>query len=271
MSHRRDDFAKQFIGFGPWATTLDTGTGAGLNTFWQRRMAMLATVNRKSARVSWIVRIVLGGMALAVLAVPVIYLSRADGADAAEPKTEFLPVPSENETRILAALEEPTTLEFTETPLQDAVDYLKAKHELQIQLDSKALEDVGIASDTPVTRSVKNIKLKSALGLLLRDMDLTYLIQDEVLLITTKDKAEGPDGLITRTYPVADLVENKQYDTVVKAISAAVRPNTWDEVGGPGVILALPATKCIVVSQSREVHDVILELLRALRAARKAN
>jgi hypothetical protein len=111
------------------------------------------------------------------------------------------------EQKIRNALENDLTkMEFTETPLQDAVDFLKDYHGIEIQLDSKALEDVGVGSDTPVTRNVNGISLKSGLRLLLRDMDLTYMIKDEVLLITTKDKAEGPDGMVTKAYPVADLV-----------------------------------------------------------------
>ena len=39
---------------------------------------------------------------------------------------------------------------------------------------------------------------------MLRDLGLTYVIQDEVLQITTPDEAEG--RLVTKVYPVADLV-----------------------------------------------------------------
>jgi hypothetical protein len=265
-----DKPARRSMTFGPWATALDLRGGLGLSTFWQRRMAMLATVNKSSGRVSRVLRIVLAAAAIAVLAVPAVYLSRADGADAEEPKTEFLPVPADSEKRILAALDEPTTIEFTEAPLQTVVDYLQSKHQIQIQLDSRGLEDVGIGSDTPVTRHVKDVKLKNALELLLRDLDLTYLIQNEVLLITTKDKAEGPERMITRTYPVGDLVR-EDYDGMVDTITRTVRPSTWDEVGGPGVVFPVSTAKSLVITQSREVHDEVLELLRALRAAKKAN
>ena len=50
-------------------------------------------------------------------------------------------------------IENPTTMDFTETPLQDAVDYLKELHNIEIQLDTKALGDAGIAPDTAVTRN----------------------------------------------------------------------------------------------------------------------
>ncbi len=108
------------------------------------------------------------------------------------------------ERRILDALNSPTQLEFIETPLQDVVDYLKDLHSIEIQIDTKALEDVGLATDMPITRNLRGITLRSALRLTLRELALTYVIEDEVLLITTPEEAEN--RLTTKVYPVADLV-----------------------------------------------------------------
>ncbi|HUY87660.1 MAG TPA: VWA domain-containing protein, partial [Pirellulales bacterium] len=109
-----------------------------------------------------------------------------------------------NEAKIMAALEEKTELEFAEQPLNDVIDYLKERHAIEIQLDAKALTDAGLGSDTPVTRNLKGITLRSALRLMLSELDLTYVIRDEVLMITTK--AEAENMLTNRVYPVADLV-----------------------------------------------------------------
>ncbi|MEQ9410800.1 MAG: hypothetical protein RIK87_24020 [Fuerstiella sp.] len=48
---------------------------------------------------------------------------------------------------------------------------------------------------------------------------LTYVIQNEVLMITTLDKAESDENLVTRVYPVADLV---------------IPPNAHLQLGGGG-------------------------------------
>ena len=47
---------------------------------------------------------------------------------------------------------------------------------------------------------------------MLREMNLTYVIQDEVLLITTPEEADS--RLVTKVYPVADLGDtcSKQHD-----------------------------------------------------------
>jgi hypothetical protein len=66
------------------------------------------------------------------------------------------------------------------------------------------MEAVGIGPDVPVTRNLSGVSLRSALRLMLKDLELTYVIRDEVLLITTPEEAIAQ--LATRVYPVADLV-----------------------------------------------------------------
>ena len=75
------------------------------------------------------------------------------------------------EKKINEALKSPTQLEFIETPLTDVIDYLKDYHEIEIQIDKKALDDVGIGTDTPVTKNLKGISLRSALRLMLHELE----------------------------------------------------------------------------------------------------
>ena len=105
---------------------------------------------------------------------------------------------------IQEALRSPTQLEFVETPLEDVVDYLKDYHGIEIQLDSKALDGTTIGTDTPVTKNLKGVSLRSALRLMLHDLGLTYVVEDDVLLITTPEAAET--SLLTKVYPLADIV-----------------------------------------------------------------
>ncbi len=109
-----------------------------------------------------------------------------------------------SEARIRRELDAPTSMEFIETPLNEAVGYLKDLHGIEIQLDARALEQAGIFSDTPVTTELKGVSLRSGLRFLLRPLDLTYVIKDEVLLVTTLDAAS--QEIVTRVYPVEDLV-----------------------------------------------------------------
>ena len=240
---------------------------------------MLSNDSVSNSGVSHPTRWVLAVLAIGAIAASVVYFSRGPVVQAEdppkakvsgpkEPDVEFFPKPLASEEKILAAFEQPTELSFQQTPLQTAIDYLKDRHSIEIQIDGKPLEDGGMGSDTPVTRKLSGISLRSALRLLLGSIDLTYIIKDEVLLITTKEVADAE--LITRTYPVADLTPGDNYDSLINVITATVRPRSWDEVGGPGSVSSVLAAKSLVISQTQDAQDEVLQLLRSLRAARKA-
>src|SRR6185369_560588 len=94
------------------------------------------------------------------------------------------------EASIRAALDQVTDFKYTEKPLSGVFDDLKQRHGIEIQLDLRALDDANIPRDTPVTKSIKGVTLRSALNLWLDDLDLTYVVQNGVLMITTKTEAE---------------------------------------------------------------------------------
>jgi hypothetical protein len=69
------------------------------------------------------------------------------------------------------------------------VEYLKDRHHIEIQLDVKALEDVGIGIDSPITRNLKDVTLHAALYQMLPPLELDYLVKDGMLIITAQEKA----------------------------------------------------------------------------------
>ena len=182
----------------------------------------------------------------------------------------------ETEAAISKALDEKTQFEFVETELREVVEFIVKKHNIQILLNKKALDDAGLGTDTPITCRLRNISLRSALRLTLRDFDLTWVIEDEVLQITTLDDAG--QRLKPIVYDVTDLLAGEggaDYDTLIDTITTIIAPTTWDQVGGPGSIAPFPLADpahAVVISQTMEVHDQIAQFLadvRSLRAARK--
>jgi len=182
--------------------------------------------------------------------------------------------PSAAEKKIAEALNSATELEFIETPLGDVIATLRDYHEIEILIDQRALDDVGVPRDCPITISLKGISLRSALRLMLRELDLTYVIRDEVLLITTPE--ESRRMTYVRVYPVDDLVASgsakRECRSLLMAIKTCVLPQSWDEMGGSGSISTIPpgTPKALVVTQSQEVHDELEPFLRALRTAVQA-
>ncbi len=120
---------------------------------------------------------------------PVAIVSAWIGADP--------PPPSESERRIAAALECPPNIDigisFDRDPLGGGVvDFIRAIAKIEVQLDRKALTDAGIDWNLPITVNVpKGVPLKSALDQILGKHKLTYVIENEALIITTKDAADA--------------------------------------------------------------------------------
>ncbi len=108
------------------------------------------------------------------------------------------------EERLSRALADPTNFDFAGISLSDAITYLKDLHGIEIQFDRKILQDEGVDLDVPVTRQLSGISLRSALRLLLGEFDLSYMIENEVLLITTPDRALH--HVTAKVYPVGELV-----------------------------------------------------------------
>src|SRR5207248_2715011 len=73
------------------------------------------------------------------------------------------------------------TLSIQEMPLENVIKYLKFVSGVNVVADMAALEEAGISLDVPLSLQVEHVSLKSALNLLLKKINLTYVIKDEAL------------------------------------------------------------------------------------------
>ncbi len=191
--------------------------------------------------------------------------------------------PGGNEALIEQALAMPTQLEFTDSPLSNVLDYLVDYHSqklgrrFEIRIDTKALSDAGIAKDPLITMNLKGVSLRSALDLMLRDIQLTWTIEYEILLITTPEDADN--RLTVKVLDVADLVVCRDskgklwddYDSLTDLIKSTILPTTWDDVGGPASISPanLGAAKALVIAQTYPAQCDIADMLQKIRAIAK--
>ncbi len=149
------------------------------------------------------------------------------------------------------------------------VGFLVSQCDVPIILDNRALDDIGVGTDTPVTVNLNEISLRSVLRLMLRDLDLTYVVADEVLQITTVEAAEGQ--LMQHVYLVDDLAVTQgpsRLGVLAELIVQTIASDTWEEVGGAGVVVPLDHLGIIVVSQTSDVHQRIADLIVTLRRVR---
>ena len=117
---------------------------------------------------------------------------------------------SPSEEKLRESLAKPTDVNFQETPLRECIEFLEKQMGIDIYIDEAKLSDDGASAnlDEPVTLQLSGISFRSVLKLLLEGRDLTWLIEDEVMKITTKSDADSK--LQIRVYPVGDLVIQPQ-------------------------------------------------------------
>jgi uncharacterized membrane protein YgcG len=139
---------------------------------------------------------------------------------------------SKSEQRISEALDQPVDFNIEPQSLKDAIDFIAARYGIPIVTDTKALEDANVDLTTEVKGSFPGIKLRNLFKLLLEQLSapLTYVIEDEVLKITTVDKAN--EKLSIRMYPVGDLIMGPQQ---LQALSGGGGRGGTGGTGGGGM------------------------------------
>ena len=108
----------------------------------------------------------------------------------------------ESERKIYRALNEKGEVSFNAQPLSAVMKFFKDAYSIPIVIDDKALEAENITPDEPITLELPTVSFRSALKLILEPLQLTYVIEDEVMRITSKKTSAN----VVRVYPVGDLV-----------------------------------------------------------------
>jgi hypothetical protein len=225
----------------------------------------------------------------------------------AEPRAKEVPViklaqPLGPEATLEERLQAKGTFQADEVPLKEFADALAAALDTSVVLAVKKLEEAAVNTETPVICKLKNVKVQTALRLILGELDLTFVTHDDVIMITTPEDAGSQ--LVTRVYDCRDLMklpspvrkvkktpppqqsnigtpeipakvpEKKeevgadggyQISDLIENITVTVAPDSWDDVGGPGS--AADFKGLLTVSQTQEVHEQIESLLNMLHKA----
>jgi hypothetical protein len=161
-------------------------------------------------------------------------------------------------------------LDYADVPLQDVMTQLGDDYGIPIHLDKNALEEAGVGTDSKVNVVLHNISLRSGLKLMLRTLQLTWIIRDEVLVITTKEGAEK--DIDTCVYNVQGLVDDsdpRSVKALIDVIYSCVQTDTWaTNGGGQAEVRPLPSG-LLVVSQTPAVQEEVSALLNKIRKMRE--
>ncbi len=195
------------------------------------------------------------------------------------------PVPSTRKSPEMAArriadiLAQPLRrrLEYAPEQLDVVFDEIQEDYGIPIVFDKSALDEVAISPEAEVSISLDEISLRSALNLMFKEPgleDLCCIIDNEVLLITTEDRAN--EKLLTRVYRVDDLLSTMprrfnetrhQEDpgTLINVLLRTVEVNSWAKNSTGDGEVQFYAPGMLLVTQTHFVHEKIESLFDQMR------
>src|SRR5437660_3397262 len=192
--------------------------------------------------------------------------------NAALTKTALLPgkSPVRTEKDIENILNRVVTASYNSVPLRKALEDISTAMGINIVLDHRVLRDMGADVERPITLKLENVKLRTALHFMMKDLWLGYSIQEGVLVVTGENES---GNVMTRFHPVFDLVIGKDnkplHEDLIRLITNVVETRTWSQLGGHGTIEYFPLGHSLIVNQTPGVQEQIEALLTGLRAFKK--
>ena len=152
------------------------------------------------------------------------------------------------------------THDFSDSSLREVVAWLQNEQQLVVLLDKKALAEIGVSAAEPVSDHLVEAPLYLLLNRL-RSLGLDWYYDDDILYITSREVAK--ERATTLTYNVGSLLDaGFELDRLEDVITSTIAPDTWEDVGGEGVVSSLGDV--LFVRQNDDVHREVKALLQAL-------
>ncbi|MEQ1825055.1 MAG: hypothetical protein ABL921_03890 [Pirellula sp.] len=159
-------------------------------------------------------------------------------------------------------------VKFNAQPLSSALRYFSEELKIPILIDDKALQDESISPDEPVTLDFgsNTTMAKSSLNLILEPLQLTYIIRNEIMIITSRQTSAN----IVRYYDLSFVLpDNSTCHELNQLIETIVAPDLWQVAGGTCSKTIFGSM--LVVSAPEVVQDAVEELLRNVATQPKKN
>jgi len=139
-------------------------------------------------------------------------------------------------------------------------------------LDAQALRDADIPLNVLVEVPQTNeTSMKDVLNTILDQHGLTYVVKNEMLVITSKIKARGAQ--LAQMHYVGDIVSNfgnsdssnpnPEVSELIDTITSVIDPDSWTD--GGACIATHPATQSLAIRHFEDVHVQIEDMLNQMR------
>jgi hypothetical protein len=184
-----------------------------------------------------------------------------------------------------AFLNEPTSGEFFDTPLEEFLSTLSSQHDVSILLDKPALSEEGIETDLPITLNVDPfpaaddsdqkendaapprvsdgtvVTLQQSLDWMTREHGLEWYVEEGIVHITSlagEEEREVSRSYFIRQFLVDGFTENSLIETIQEMTSGQ-----WQSIDGEGGTLGLVGD-VLTIRQNWQTHRETELLLTTL-------
>lgn len=167
--------------------------------------------------------------------------------------------------KLREGLQDNVSVNFADTPLQEVAAELSRLAEIDIRLDGPALRKQRIREREPVTLRLSDRRLSTVLHVLLADLNLTWVLRDGVLWITSSEQADELEK--TAVFDVRDLCRDEQESAALIRAIYSQTEGPWLEDDGVGGTIVSAKTGALVVRQRESGLQEVLDLLQTYRQA----
>ena len=172
--------------------------------------------------------------------------------------------PHEEDAAIFKRFAEPQMVNARETPFHEPLGLLASRCGIRLWIDKEALVAEGIDLDQQVTLRLHGTALATVLHKLLDPLQLTFVVEEGTLVVTTLAKAN--ELLSTRVGFTGDIPEARTGSDLLTTIQEATS-GRWEQIDGEGGTLWMAVPDWLVIRQTQACHLESAELLDDLRQA----
>ncbi|WP_147274383.1 hypothetical protein [Bremerella cremea] len=161
------------------------------------------------------------------------------------------------------------SLSVSDVPLEEVMLQIAKQLGCELRIDDRSLEDLGLTREIPISIDVKNLAVGSVLELVLGQVDITYLVEPNRLVVLSVGESDDRKYFLTRFYPVDQWLGDgkcKLNLEKVRAIVLMIEAYTWEEMGGPGSCEIYGDG--LLITQPATFHDRIRRLFSAMMKAK---
>lgn len=138
--------------------------------------------------------------------------------------------------KIRKTLDQVIALDYQGNSFGEAISHLKDRTQLPVVVDQIALQQMGLVDGAPINVELRNVrgKVRNALQNLLANYNLTYVVLEDTLLITTEETAMARQMRQRVAVDVTDVAASKAFRDVAKqaGVSLILDPRVSKNASG---------------------------------------